>query len=73
MNMQDNTDLMKQMSRKILADAIDSGLTAHQIMYVLAHTATSGFFAEGLTREKACARFADVVDNVYSSLEKLGA
>ena len=67
----DQVDGMKQMSRKILVDAINSGLTPHQVMYVLAHTATSGFFADGLTREEACARFADVVDNVYNSLEKL--
>lgn len=62
--------LMREMSAIILMDLMQSGLDAHQAMAVLAQTATSGFYAEGLTREEALGRFAEVVAATYDRLDE---
>lgn len=62
--------LMSQMSAHILAELMQSGLTAHQGMMVLAKTATSGFYADGLTREEAVDRFRGVVNLTYDAIEE---
>ena len=62
--------LMREMSAVILIDLLQSGLDAHQAMAVLAQTATSGFYAEGLSREEALERFAEVVAGTYDRLDE---
>jgi hypothetical protein len=68
--MHDDAKLMKEMSAYILMELMQSGLDAHQGMMVLAKTATSGFFADGLNREEAVERFRQVVDMTYDSIEE---
>lgn len=62
--------LMSEMSAAILQQLMVSGLNAHQGMMVLAKTATTGFYVDGLTREEAVDRFKDVVNLTYDAIEE---
>ena len=66
-----SASLMSQMARKILIDLVESGLTPHESMLVLAQTAAAGFFAEQLTREEAMGRFEQVVSILYDGYERV--
>jgi hypothetical protein len=58
--------LMEEMAIKITLDLMHAGLTPHQGMMVLAHTAAVAFRADKLSRKEAIQRFTQVVDSVYN-------
>jgi len=61
-----SAEKMEEMATSIVVDLMQSGLSPHEGMMVLARTLAVSFRVERISREEAVQRFTQVVDAVYN-------
>jgi hypothetical protein len=61
-----SAEKMEEMAKSIVMDLMQSGLSPHEGMMVLARTLAVSFRVERISREEAVQRFTQVVDAVYN-------
>ncbi len=63
-----SAEKMEEMARSIVVDLMESGLSPHEGMLVLARTLAVSFRVERISREEAIQRFTQVVDAAYNEV-----
>ncbi len=63
-----SAEKMEEIARSIVVDLMESGLSPHEGMLVLARTLAVSFRVERISREEAIQRFTQVVDAVYNEV-----
>jgi hypothetical protein len=63
-----SAEKMEEMARSIVVDLMQSGLSPHEGMLVLARTLAVSFRVERISREEAIQRFTQVVDAAYNEV-----
>jgi hypothetical protein len=61
-----SAEKMEEVAKSMVMDLMQSGLSPHEGMLVLARTLAVSFRVERISREEAIQRFTQVVDSVYN-------
>lgn len=63
-----SAEKMEEMATSIVIDLMQSGLSPHEGMVVLAQTLAVAFRTDNVSRKEAIRRFTQIVDNVYNDV-----